>query len=79
MRLCQYKNIFGEPGRGVHKLRIGPFAFVDLVGTLVIAGLIGYFFNVDVLLTFIILFVVAQFLHWLFCSKTAFLKMIGLA
>lgn len=74
MRLCKYKNIFGVPNQGVHKLRIGPFAFVDLVGTLVVAGIIGYIFNVDVLLTFIILFIIAQFLHWLFCVNTAFLN-----
>ena len=74
MRLCKYKNIFGESHKGVHRLRIGPFAFVDLVGTLIIAGIIGYIFNIDILLTFVVLFIVAQFLHWLFCVDTAFMN-----
>lgn len=74
MRLCKYKNIFGEPNKGVHKLRFGPFAFIDLVGTLIIAGIIGYIFNVDVFITFVILFIIAQFLHWLFCTNTAFVN-----
>lgn len=74
-KLCQFKNIFGEPGKGVHRLRFGPFAFIDLLATLVLAGIIGYIFNIDVLLTFVILFIVAQVLHWLFCVNTSFIKL----
>ena len=75
MKLCQFKDIFGKPGQGVHKLRFGPFGFIDIIATLVLAGIFGYIFDVNTLYTFIALFFIGQFLHWLFCANTAFLKM----
>jgi hypothetical protein len=40
--LCQYKNIFGAPGTGIHKYRIFNVAIVDVVATLLIAALITW-------------------------------------
>lgn len=40
--LCQYKNIFGAPGTGIHKYRIFNVAIVDVVVTLLIAALITW-------------------------------------
>lgn len=73
-KLCQYKNIFGIPCKGIHKLRFGPFGFIDIIVTLALAGIIAYIFNSNSLYTFIALFFFGQFLHWLFCVNTAFMK-----
>jgi len=40
MSLCQYKNILGQPGVGLHNHYGFGFAIFDLVGTLGIAYLI---------------------------------------
>ena len=38
-KLCQYKNIFGEPKKGIHAYRIFNIAIVDLLLTIFIAYL----------------------------------------
>lgn len=75
--LCQYKNIFGVPKQGMHKLRFGPFAFIDIIATLVLAGIISYFMDVNSLYTFIVLFIIAQIFHWLFCVNTSFMNILN--
>lgn len=36
MNLCKYKNILGEPGKGVHSYRIFNIAIVDVLLTLIL-------------------------------------------
>ena len=38
--LCKYRNIFGEPAKGIHSFRIFGIAIVDLVATILIAYLL---------------------------------------
>ena len=78
-RLCQYKSVFGEPGKGVHSLRIFGFALVDVLLTIIVAFAIAHYFNKNVIVVFIVLLAIAVFLHWLFCVDTALNKMVGLA
>jgi hypothetical protein len=70
MSLCRYKNLFGEPGKGVHSLRVFNFAAADIittfVGSAIISRVTGYSFVV-VLLALIILGVIS---HRVFCVKT---------
>lgn len=63
--LCQYKNIFGVPGQGLHKYRILGVAFVDLLLTVIVAYLIGDFWK-----SLIILLFLSIFIHLLFCVDT---------
>lgn len=35
---CKYKNIFGEPGKGVHQYRFAGVAIVDAGLTVLLAG-----------------------------------------
>lgn len=70
MNLCKYKNIFGEPYKGVHSYRFFGLALVDLLGTLGVSMLIAYIFSVDLTKTFIILFLIGMLCHCLFCVKT---------
>lgn len=43
--LGRYKNIFGEPGKGVHSYRIFNLAIVDVVSTFLLSLFIWSFFK----------------------------------
>ena len=45
--LCDYKNILGEPGKGVHKYRIFNIAIVDVILTIIFAYFIAYLLKID--------------------------------
>ena len=70
MSLCKYKNILGEPNKGVHSYRLFGVAIVDVIMTIVAAYIISYFFKYSFLYTSIILFTVGIVLHRLFCVRT---------
>ena len=75
-RLCEYKNILGDPNKGFHTHYFG-FAIMDLVGTIIIAFLIMLYYkkkyktNLSHSLVFgiilLILLLIAEYLHKLFC------------
>ncbi len=71
-----YRDILGKPGQGAHALRVGPFAIVDIIGTLMLAALISYFMGYSVINVLIILLVLAELLHILFGVETAFISML---
>ena len=75
---CPYKNIFGEPKRGFHSARLFGFALGDTLGTVAIAGLVSYFWNISFLKTLLWTFVIGEILHYLFGVQTAFLTLLGL-
>lgn len=71
------KHTFGEPGTGVHATRIAGFALWDIVGTIAIAWAISWGFSVSFWWTLLILFVLAEGLHWYFGVRTAFLSLVS--
>jgi len=78
MLLCQYKNIFGEPRKGVHSIRLFDFAIVDIILTIFVALFIAYIFKTSFLFTLLFLFIVGELLHILFCVETKFVNMLGI-
>ena len=38
--LKEYKNMFGEPGKGIHKYRLFNIAIIDVIATIIL----GYLF-----------------------------------
>lgn len=79
--LCKYKDALGVPGQGFHSARLFGFARNDVLGTFGIAFIISLlFYRKTLLKSFIIisiiLFVLAIFLHRLFCVNTTLNKMI---
>ena len=75
--LCEYKNILGTVGEGVHSIRIFNIAIVDVLLTIIGAYIIhlfapGYRFSI-ILLT---LFATGIVLHWLFCVRTTVDKLL---
>lgn len=77
--LEKFKDIFGKPGEGAHRLR-EPFfgtALIDWLGTLLLAYSlkkmgIGY----GLITNTALLFVIAQVLHYIFGVQTTFIKFI---
>jgi hypothetical protein len=70
MMFCKYRHIFGEERKTFHSLRVLDVAVGDFVGTIIIGVLIAYVFQINTLITCFGLFVVAIFLHRLFCVNT---------
>jgi hypothetical protein len=75
---CPYKFIFGVPGQGVHSYRIFGLAFVDILGTILLAWWTSYLTHTRFWWNLAVWFVVGEVLHWVFGTPTAFLKFIGL-
>ena len=69
MRPCDYRDIFGKSGEGIHKYRIPgtDTAAIDYIATLLLAWAISAKFKTSLVLTSIVLFLVAMICHWLFC------------
>lgn len=74
--LCKYKDILGEPGKGVHSYRIMNIAVVDVLLTILVAFLISYFFKFNFWYTLIIFFLLGIVLHRLFCVRTTIDKLL---
>ena len=66
---CKYKNSLGIPGKGVHVHYMG-IAYNDVIGTIVIAFLIAWLFNLSIFKTIIGFFILGILLHRLFCVHT---------
>ena len=70
MNLCQYRDIFGRPKEGAHSYRLFNIAIVDLLLTILGTILIGYYLQVDYVLLFILMMVLALIMHKIFCVET---------
>jgi hypothetical protein len=80
-RLCQYANILGIPGQGVHSIRIFNIAVVDVLLTFVLAYFIykmlnkksshPWYINLNFWIILGLCFLVGIAMHWLFCVDTA--------
>ena len=75
--LCQYKNIFGKVGEGLHSYRIFNIAIVDVILTIISAFIIYLFipkYNFFIIL--FLLFILGIVLHRIFCVKTTIDKLL---
>lgn len=68
--LCKYRNALGVPGKGVHSVRLGGVAVMDVIMTLVGAYVIAYFTRTSFAWTAAGLFLLGIILHRLFCVRT---------
>lgn len=80
-RLCQYSDMFGVPGKGLHQYRIFNIAIVDVLLSILLAYIIYYLLNhFDYKIRFtpvlIAIFLLGIFLHWLFCVRTTIDKLL---
>lgn len=70
--LCQYKDILGKPGEGVHQYRLFDIAIADVIMTLIGALLIKllFFRNCSYFAVLFWLFLLGVILHKVFCVDT---------
>jgi hypothetical protein len=81
MFFCKYKDILGVPNEGFHSIRIGKFALLDIIGTIIIGYLIPttifkYSDKTIIILSIIIMFIIGILSHLLFCINTPLNKII---
>ena len=79
MNLCPWKNILGEPGKGIHSIRFFNIAIVDLLLTFVLAFFINNLIGGNTKMYFVVLlfcFTFGIILHKLFCVDTTIGKLL---
>ena len=76
--LKEYKNIFGEPGKGVHSYRLLDAALVDHISTILLAMFITYIYKIPLELTIPICYIVGILFHYLFGVETNTLKYLNI-
>lgn len=78
--LCKYKNILGEPNKGIHSIRLFNIAIMDLLMTIAAAVILGIFVFKGgiciIILLFLSLFFLGIILHRIFCVNTTINKAI---
>ncbi len=68
--------MFGVPGKGMHRWRILNLAVVDVVGTIVVASLVAYYFRLPYWSSIGCAFLLGILFHWLFCVNTTVNKLL---
>ena len=79
MNLCKYKNILGEPGKGIHSIRLFGVSVIDVLLTFLLAFVINYFIGGNFKMYLIVLifsFSLGIILHEIFCVKTTIGKLL---
>ena len=76
MNLCQYKNILGKVGEGVHSLRFIDLAVVDVLLTILGSYILSSIFHWNFWITLIVVFILGIILHRLFCVRTTIDKLL---
>jgi uncharacterized membrane protein len=77
MGFCLFKDIFGEPRKGIHSYRFGGVAIIDYVLTLVLAIVTSKITEIPLTITTIAWFVISIVIHILFCVDTETRRWIG--
>jgi len=68
--LCPYRHMFGEERKGFHSLRLFDIAIGDVFLTILLSLFISYVSKLNVILTFIIVFIIGIVVHRIFCVNT---------
>jgi hypothetical protein len=74
--LCQYKNLLGVPGEGIHKYRIFNIAIADVILTFILALFLSWLFNINFWLMLVCTFLLGIILHKIFCVRTTVDKLL---
>ena len=74
---CPYKYILGIPEKGFHATRLFGFALNDMLGTIGLALIVTYMYEVPLWKSIVGMFVLGEVLHYAFGVQTAFLTRIG--
>jgi len=67
--LCQYKDILGVPGTGVHSVRFLGTPIFDYIGTILLAMIVTKVTKIPLVTSTILMFLLGIILHNVFCVK----------
>ena len=73
----QYRNIFGEPGKGLHQYKFKGTSLVDYGLTILGAFIVTYYTDIPLVITTIVLLILGILFHSLFRIRTQALKFLG--
>lgn len=76
MVLCKYKDIFGKPNEGIHKIRIFNIAVVDVLLTLVLGVILSKLLKLSTFTGILIAFLLGIIFHKIFCVDTTINKLL---
>jgi len=73
---CEYKDIIGKVGQGVHSYRFLNIAIVDVVATILLAYGIHKMLNSPFFITLFVVFLLGILAHRVFCVRTTIDKLL---
>jgi hypothetical protein len=75
---CKYKDILGEPKKGLHKYRVFNISIIDILLTIILGKFIQYYMlnKSDFLIILFFCFILGIILHRIFCIKTTIDKLL---
>ena len=76
--LKQFRDIFGKPNTGIHKIKLRDTSMIDYLGTILIAIIICYYTEIPLVITTIFILLLGMILHLLFGVNTSSLKYLGI-
>jgi hypothetical protein len=68
--LCKYKYLFGKVGEGIHSYRVGGFAIMDVIQTILLGFFLAWLTKISVYYTIPGSFLLGIVAHRLFCVRT---------
>jgi hypothetical protein len=75
---CPFAFVLGIPGQGVHAARIYGFALNDILGTIILALITSYLYDVALWKSLLAWFIAGEVLHYAFGVQTAVLTTLGI-
>ena len=82
MSLCKYKDILGEPNKGIHSIRLFDISLIEIPETFILGILIQYLIlkifkiHINLCIILVLLFLLGIVLHRLFCVRTTIDKLL---
>jgi fatty acid desaturase len=68
--------MLGAPNTGLHSIRLFDIAIFDVTLTILLGVLLAYYLKINFWICLVILFIVGEFLHYIFCVDTTFIKIL---
>jgi hypothetical protein len=76
MEVCQYKDLFGKIGTGIHSYRVFNIAYLDVLVTVIGAYFLSVALDTPFLYTLIAFFILGIIIHRLLCVRTTIDKLL---
>lgn len=75
---CPFSNLLGTPGEGVHSIRLGGYAVIDVALTIIAAYFTSLSAKISFVVALLVWFVVGEIMHYTYGVQSAFLTTLGI-